>query len=83
MPAFRNMLPIPESSLTAAQRATLSNTICGDVLSARQLEHLGLLEIRRIDKTARGSIAYFDLTAAGEEFVQRYYVIPDCEGADE
>lgn len=72
-----------QSSLTAVQRCTLSNTVCGDVASARELEILGLLKIRRIDTSARGPIAFFDLTAAGEEFVRRHYVIPDSRATDE
>jgi len=40
-------IPIPDASLTPAERATLSNTICGDVEAARALDRLGLLEIDR------------------------------------
>ena len=65
-----------EAWLTAAQQATLSNTICGDVGSALELERMGYLRIRRISKRGRQFIAFFDLTDAGDDFVNRHFVVP-------
>jgi hypothetical protein len=64
------------SSLTPTQRATISNTICGDAASARELEDMGLLRILRVEPGPRGRIAYFDLTPIGDEFVNLHFVIP-------
>jgi hypothetical protein len=68
---------IREESLTDAQRAALSNTICGDAQAARELEEMGLLTIRRIESRGNSIIAFFDHTEAGGAFVDRHYVIPD------
>lgn len=66
---------IPEDSLSAEQRATLSNTICGDPKSARELERMGLVTIESIEPDGDRMIAFFDLTEAGEAFVDRHYVV--------
>lgn len=68
---------IPQDGLSAGQRATLSNTICGDVGCAQDLERMGLVTIRRVVDTADGAVAFFDLTMLGEEFVTRHYVVPE------
>lgn len=70
---------IEESSLTNAQRATLSNTICGDPQSAYELEAMGLVENITIETRSGRIVAFFDLTEAGDAFVDRHYVIPDLE----
>jgi hypothetical protein len=77
---------IPEDSLTAEQRAALSNTICGDAQAARELEQMGLVTIEDIEPDGDRMIAFFDLTEAGEAFVDRHYVVasgPDSHGASE
>jgi len=74
-------IPIPDASLTPAARATLSNTICGDVAAARALERLGLLEIDRIEKRRGERLAFFHLTEAGEDHVRRHYVVADVPTA--
>ena len=66
---------IPEDSLTAEQRAALSNTICGDPQAARVLEQMGLVTIESIEPDGDRMIAFFDLTEAGEAFVDRHYVV--------
>ena len=66
---------IPLSSLMQTQRATISNTICGDAESARELEAMGLLRITSIEPSLRGTIAFFHLTPSGEEFVNTHFVI--------
>jgi hypothetical protein len=68
---------IREESLTDVQRATLSNTICGDAQAARALEEMGLLTIQRIEPRGNNMIAFFDLTEAGDAFVDCHYVVPD------
>jgi len=68
---------IHHDGLTAGQRATLSNTICGDLECAQDLERMGLLRIRRVVHTSEGAVAFFDLTKLGEEFVARHYVVPE------
>jgi len=66
---------IRESSLTAEQRAALSNTICGDQQAARELEQMGLVTIESIAPDGARMIAFFDLTEAGEAFVDHHYVV--------
>lgn len=72
---------ISDSSLTSAERATLSNTICGDVVSSRSLERLGLIKIRRLHRIDGETLAFFDLTEAGEEHVRRHYVVAEVPEA--
>jgi hypothetical protein len=72
---------IPLSSLTRAQCAAISNTICGDADSARELEAMGLLRITSIKPGSRGLLAFFDLTPSGDEFVETHFVIRMDEGA--
>ena len=67
---------IEKSSLTNAQSATLSNTICGDPQSAYELQELGLVENIEIESRSGRTVAFFDLTEAGEAFVDRHYVVP-------
>ena len=74
-------ISIPDASLTSAERATLSNTICGDVEAARTLERLGLLKIDRIEQRGSTLLAFFDLTEAGEDHVSRHYVVADVPTA--
>lgn len=50
---------IPEESLSAEQRATLSNTICGDPKAARELEQMGLVTIEGIERDGDRMIAFF------------------------
>ena len=69
---------ILDSSLSPAQRVTLSNTICAALESARDLERMGLLRIRRIQKREAKVLAFFDLTPAGESFVNQHYVVPEA-----
>jgi hypothetical protein len=68
-----------QDGLTAGQRATLSNTICGELACAQDLERMGLLRIRQVSRKPEGDVAFFDLTELGEEFVERHYVIPDTK----
>jgi hypothetical protein len=68
---------ITEPDLTPLQRATLSNSICGDAGPARELERLGLVMIRRYSQYAGRPIAFFDLTPAGEAYVNKHFVVPD------
>ena len=68
---------IPEDSLTAEQRAALSNTICGDPEVAGELEQMGLVTIEDIEPDEDRMIAFFHLTDAGEAFVDRHCVIPE------
>jgi hypothetical protein len=63
--------------LTVNERTTLSNTICGDVESARSLERMGLVRIDRIASTARGQLVFFDLTKAGEAYVTQHFSVAD------
>ena len=72
---------IHEDGLTAGQRATLSNTICGALTCAQELERMGLLRIRQVSRKPEGDVAFFDLTELGEEFVARHYVVPETKGA--
>ena len=77
---------ISDDSLTPQQRAALSNTICGDAQAARELEQMGLVTIECIEPDGDRMIAFFDLTEAGEAFVDRHYVVacgPDSHGASE
>jgi hypothetical protein len=75
---------IPLSSLTPAQCATISNTICGDADSARELQAIGLLRITSVESGSRGQRAFFDLTPSGVEFVEAHFVIrmDDCGETD-
>jgi hypothetical protein len=66
-----------EVRLTVNERATLSNTICGDLESARSLERMGLVRIDRVTSTARGELALFDLTEAGEDYVTHHFTVAD------
>lgn len=66
---------IPEDSLTPEQPAALSNTICGDAQAARELEQMGLVTLEGIEPDGDRMIAFFDLTEAGEAFVDRHYVV--------
>lgn len=68
---------IQETSSTPGQRAALSNTICGDPSAARELERMGLIRNVRVEERLGGPVAFFDLTDAGDTFVQRHYVVPD------
>jgi hypothetical protein len=61
--------------LTAREAAALSNTICADVQSARSLEARGLVEIRDVARVGDEDLAFFDLTDAGEAYVNRHFVI--------
>lgn len=63
--------------LTVRERATLSNTICGDLESARSLERMGFLRIDRVSRNARGQLACFELTEAGEAYVARHFAVAD------
>ena len=59
--------------MTDAQRATLSNTICGDAQAARELEDImGLRTIRRIEPRGQDMIAFFALTKAADGFGGRH-----------
>jgi len=74
-------ISIPDASLTPAERATLSNTICGDVETARALELLGLVKIDRFEERGGEPLAFFHLTEAGEDHVNRHYVVADVPTA--
>jgi len=50
--------------LTVRERATLSNTICGDLESARSLERMGFLRIESVARDERRQLAFFELTRA-------------------
>jgi DNA-binding MarR family transcriptional regulator len=63
--------------LTVRERATHSNTICGDLESARSLERMGFLRIERVAQDARGQLAFFELTEAGEAYVTRHFTVAD------
>ena len=74
--ALGEVLP-DEVRLTVNERATLSNTICGDVESARSLERMGLVRIDRVASSARGQLAFFDLTEAGGTYVTHHFTVAD------
>ena len=61
--------------LTRGEQATLSNTICGELESARSLERMGLLTIEEVARNARGQLAFFELTEAGEDYVARHFTV--------
>jgi hypothetical protein len=63
--------------LTVSERATLSNTICGDLVSARSLERMGFLRIKRVANDARGPLAFFELTEAGDAYVTHHFTVAD------
>jgi hypothetical protein len=63
--------------LTARERATLSNTICGDLESASSLERMGLVSIEKVAKNRHGEVAFFGLTGAGEAYVTRHFAVRD------
>jgi hypothetical protein len=66
---------IRESSLTAEQCTALSNTICGDLPPARELEQFAPGDDRAHRADGGRMIAFFDLTDAGEAFVHHHYVV--------
>jgi hypothetical protein len=74
--AFGEVSP-DEVRLTDNERATLSNTICGDMESARSLERMGFVRIDKVTSTARGQLAFFDLTEAGEAYVTHHFTVAD------